>query len=276
MTDRRARLARQSLLLTGALLALTVLGPFLTPFSPLEGSLDERLRPPDSTHWLGTDDLGRDVLSRLISGGQISLSAASAATSLALFLGLAIGSLAGLSRGLLRRVAGLLIEIVQTVPGLVLAVSAATFFSPSVISSAIIIGLTAWIDLARATSALVRGVLASPFVAIARAEGASEPWILLRHVSRNVAWPTIAFVPYILGGAIVTEASLSFLGLGTPPPAASWGRALADARSLLPGAWWCALPPAMAILIVVAAVRRLGANLLVLWAAGTPQAPGRA
>jgi peptide/nickel transport system permease protein len=252
---------RSILWLASLLPLVAILAPFLVPYSPFGSNLDQRLLAPNGLHWLGTDELGRDVFSRLIFGSRVSLWAALLATLLALALGLAVGGVAGFSRGAVRRIAVSVIEIVQTVPGLVLAISAATFFSPSTVSSAVIIGFTAWVDLARATSASVRSAKESPFVSQAEASGASHTWIARRHLLPAALWPAFAFAPYILGGAIVTEASLSFLGLGTPPPAPSWGRALADARSLLPGAWWCAAPPAIAIFGVVLFARRLGARL---------------
>lgn len=231
------------------------------PFDPDEVRLDERLEPPSRRHWLGTDDLGRDVLSRLLHGTRVSVGAGLLAAALALLAGAWVGGAAGLLGGRADRVLLAFVEVFQTLPPLVLAASAAVFLPPSAATSALLIAATSWTDAARIVRAEARRAAAAPFAEAARASGASRLRVLLRHVLPQALPPALATAPYVLGAAVVAEASLSFLGLGAPPPTASWGRALADARGSLPEAWWCAAAPALALVLLVLAARRLGEAL---------------
>ncbi|MEO6325319.1 MAG: ABC transporter permease [Thermoanaerobaculia bacterium] len=228
------------------------------PWAPESIDLSARLRPPDRTHWLGTDDLGRDVLSRLIHGTRVSVSAGVIASVLAILIGALLGSAAGLGGGGLDRTVLFGIDIVQALPALVLVAAGAAFLSPSFLTAALLIAATGWTDCARIVRAESRRIRSLPFVEAARASGSSRSRILTRHVLPHALPPALATAPYVLGAAVLTEASLSFLGLGTPPPTPSWGRALADARGIITEAWWCVLPPALALLLLILSARRLG------------------
>jgi peptide/nickel transport system permease protein len=228
------------------------------PWDPDGVDLDGRLRPPSLTHWLGTDELGRDVLARLLHGARVSVGAGVVASGVALVLGSLFGALAGLSGGRTDRTVLFGIEVIQALPALVLVAAVAAFLPPSFLLAAFLIGLTGWTDSARIVRAEARRLREAPFVAAARAAGAGLPRLLFRHVLPHALPPAIATAPYVLGAAVLTESGLSFLGLGTPPPSASWGRSLADARDLVTTAPWCAIPPAVALVLLVLAARRLG------------------
>ena len=150
------------------------------------------------------------------------------------------------------------VQIVQALPALVLVIAGAAFLQPSFLVAAILIALTGWTDAARLVRAGTQRLRNEAFVDAARASGASDARLLFVHVLPHALPPALATLPYVLGSAVLTEAGLSFLGLGAPPPAASWGRALAEARNLLPGAWWCVLPPGIALFLLVFSARRLG------------------
>lgn len=228
------------------------------PWDPDAIDLERRLKPPGAGHWLGTDDLGRDVLSRLLHGARVSVGAGLLASAVALLVGSLLGALSGLAGGRADRAVLFAIEVVQSVPALVLVAALAAFLPPSFFLAALLIGLTAWTDSARLVRAESKRLRSAGFVEAARAAGAARGRLLLRHVLPHALPPALATAPYVLGAAVLTEAGLSFLGLGTPPPAASWGRSLADARDLLIDAPWCILPPALALVLLVLSARRLG------------------
>ncbi len=228
------------------------------PFDPDAADLDRRLRPPSWTHLFGTDELGRDVLARTLHGARVSVAAGVLASVLALLLGAGLGAVAGWAGGGADRAVLFLVNVVQALPALVLVVAGASFLPPSFLVAAVLIALTGWTDTARIVRAEARTIREAPFVDAARAAGATAPRLVLVHVLPHALPPALALLPYVLGAAVLTEAALSFLGLGAPPPEASWGRALAEARNLLPGAWWCVLPPAAALFLLVLSARRLG------------------
>jgi peptide/nickel transport system permease protein len=228
------------------------------PFSPEAIDLTQRLRAPDRTHWLGTDDLGRDVLARLVHGARVSVFSGLLAAALALALGAFLGTAAALGGGLADRTVLFGIEVVQAFPALVLVAAAAAVLPASFSIAALLIAATSWPDAARVVRAEARRVRTLPFVESARAAGSSRVRLLFAHVLPHALVPALSMAPYILGAAVLTEASLSFLGMGTPPPTPSWGRALADATGRLEEAPWCAVPPGVAILLLVLSARRLG------------------
>jgi peptide/nickel transport system permease protein len=236
-------------------------GPVLRapiPYAPDEIDLGARLARPSLAHWRGTDDLGRDGASRVVHGSRVSVAAGIVASALALFLGAALGSLAGLGGARTDRAVLFGIDVVQALPGLVLVAAGAAFLSPSFLTASLLIAATSWTDSARLVRAETRRMKSSPFVDSARASGASRLRVLFRHVLPHALPPALATAPYVLGAAVLTEAALSFLGLGTPPPTPSWGRALADSKAVLTDAPWCVVPPAVALLLLVLSARLLG------------------
>jgi len=236
--------------------------PAPIPHDPDSVNLDERFQRPGTAHWLGTDELGRDVLARLVHGTRVSVGAGLLACAVALLFGVTLGATAGLVGGRAERAILFVVEIVQAFPALVLVAAAAAFLPPSFLVAALLIGFTGWTDAARLVRAEARRLRTAPFVEASRASGARRSRLLLVHVLPHALPPALATAPYVLGAAVLTESALSFLGLGTPPPASSWGRALADARDVLTTAPWCVLPPALALLLLVLAARRFGDALL--------------
>src|ERR1039457_209328 len=229
-----------------------------TPPAPTSPAAALSSPPPGRRPLLGPDELGRDVLSRALHGTRLSVAAGLLASALALGLGAALGTLAGWAGGRTDRTVLLFLQIVQALPALVLVIAGAAFLKPSFLVAALLIALTGWTDSARLVRAGTQRLRNEAFVDAARASGASTARLLFVHVLPHALPPALATLPYVLGSAVLTEAGLSFLGLGAPPPTASWGRALAEARSLLPGAWWCVLPPAVALFFLVWTARRLG------------------
>lgn len=274
----RRRASRRLAILAAALFpALAVLAPILAreepwirdargapllcapiPFDPLAVNLPARLQPPGGAHWLGTDELGRDVLSRLVHGTRVSVAAGLIASALALSFGAAFGACAGVVGGRVDRAILFGVDVVQAFPALVLVAAGAAFLNPSFLTAALLIGFTSWPESARIVRAEARRLRSAPFVEAARASGASRFRILVSHVLPHAVPPALATAPYVLGAAVLTEAAVSFLGLGTPPPTPSWGRALADARAYLTEGWWCVLGPSLAILLLVLSARKLG------------------
>ncbi len=231
------------------------------PYDPNATDLDARFRPPDGEHLLGTDDLGRDVLSRLVHGARVSVGVGLAAAALAFLGGTLLGSAAGAFGPRVDRAVLFATGVVQAFPALVLVAAGAALAPPSPFTAVILIALTGWPEVARLVRAEALRLSIAPHVEAARASGASRRRVLFVHVLPGAIAPALATVPYILGGAVLLEASLSFLGLGAPPPSASWGRALADARESLTSAWWCVVPPAAALFLFVLSARKVGEAL---------------
>lgn len=233
----------------------------LVPFDPNATDLDARLQPPGAEHLLGTDDLGRDVLARLLHGSRVSVAVGLSAAALAFVAGTLLGGAAGTFGLRTDRAILFVTGVVQAFPALALVAAGAALVPPSAMTAVLLIALTGWPEVARLVRAEALRLSASPFVEAARAAGASRRRVLLVHVLPGAVAPALATVPYVLGGAVLLEASLSFLGLGAPPPTASWGRALADARESLTSAWWCVVPPAAALFFFVLSARKLGEAL---------------
>lgn len=257
-------LALAGLLLLGVLVLAAVLAPWIAPADPTEQDVTSRLLPPfweprgSLAHPLGTDQIGRDILSRILSGARISLALAFGCTLLTSTVGVALGLAAGLSRGALGEAIMRLADAQIAFPYLVLAIAIMSVVGPSIPNLVFILSIFGWVQFAR----LVRGdVLAArqrEYVEAARALGASEPRIALRHILPNVLSPVIVIWTFTLAQIVLVESSLSFLGLGIRPPTPSWGGMLADGRGYLDTAWWLGTFPGLAIMFTVLAVNLLG------------------
>ena len=246
-----------ALILLVVLLA-ALLGPLLAPYDPETIDLDQMFRPPSAQHPLGTDALGRDVLSRLVHGARISLGLGLLAAVLSTGLGLSLGSLAGYVGGRLDGLLMRLVDLMLALPTLFLLIAVQSLVPPHFLTVALMIALTRWMGLAR----LVRGQFLSlkerEFVQAARAIGCPGRRIVVRHLLPNTSGQIGVSFSFALADAILIESALSFLGLGLPASQASWGSMLAEARaSILAGAWWVALFPGLMILLVTAAVNLL-------------------
>jgi peptide/nickel transport system permease protein len=230
----------------------------IAPYGPSAQDLRGRLQPPSLVHVLGTDNLGRDILSRTIFGARVSLvvgvTAALLAGSVGVLLGLMAGYLGGWWDALFSRVA----DIQQAIPFLILAIAVAVVVGPSLTNVVLVLAVTAWVSYFRVVRAEVLAVRESLLVDAARTLGASMPRIVFRHVLPNVSASVIVIASLMVANMIIFEASLSFLGLGVPPPTPTWGRMVFDGVQYVDSAWWLSLFPGLAIVITVMAINLVG------------------
>ncbi|MBL8917447.1 MAG: ABC transporter permease [Myxococcaceae bacterium] len=243
----------------------------LVPFGPTQTVVTSGLvRPepppwsPDDRHWLGTDEIGRDVLARLVHGARLTLLIALGVVLLSTLLGVALGALAGWKGGVADLLVSRALEVASTFPTVFfLIVIVAALRTPSVTAVIVVLALTRWPEAARLMRAEVLRLKDRDFVVAARALGAGELWLLGRHVVPNALPPIVVSATFAVGSAVLLESALSFLGLGAAPPAPSWGELLQQAhRSLVtPDAWWLALFPGLAIASLVLATQAVGRGL---------------
>lgn len=231
------------------------------PFSPNDFDLNAIIQPPSFRHWLGTDDTGRDLASRLIHGTRISLSIGLVAVSIYITIGVILGSLAGYFGGWLDITISRLIELMICFPTFFLIIAIVAYLPQSIYNIMIVIGITGWAGVAR----LVRGeflrIREIDYVQAARALGFTTPRIIFRHILPNALAPVFVSATFGVAVAILTESSLSFLGFGVPPNVASWGSILAQARMILPAGWWITTFPGMAIFMTVTVLNLVGEGL---------------
>jgi peptide/nickel transport system permease protein len=231
----------------------------LAPIGPTTQSLRERLQAPlVGAHLLGTDNLGRDILSRVMYGGRISLviglAAAALAGSLGVILGLVAGYLGGWWDALLSRLA----DVQQAIPFLILAIAVAVILGPSLINVILVLAATTWVNYFRVVRAEVLTTRESMFVDAARVVGARNHRIIVRHVLPNVSASIIVIGSVMVANMIIFEASLSFLGLGVPPPTPTWGRMVFEGVQYVDSAWWLSFFPGLAIVLTVLAINLVG------------------
>ena len=237
-----------------ALMTCAIFAPFLAPHDPAQLSLSARLSPPSAAHWFGTDELGRDVLSRTIYGARISLTVAVAVVSLSLALGLVLGALAGFYGGLTDTIVNIYVSnAFLALPGILLAVAFVAFLGPSLGNLILALALASWVNYARLVRAQVLAMKEREFVQAARSLGASNLRLMLRHILPNIVQPLIVQAAVGMAAAVLAEATLSFLGLGVQPPTPTWGAMLNDARSHLFDSPYLVFFPAAALAICVLA-----------------------
>jgi peptide/nickel transport system permease protein len=245
---------------------LAVLAPAVAPADPIKNSLLDRLTPPMWTaggtarHPLGTDTLGRDVASRLLYGARVSLVVGFAAVVIAGAVGVLLGTVAGYYRGWLDDVLMRVGDIQLAFPLLVLAIGVLSVLGASVLNVILVLGVSGWVQYARIVRGETLSLTQREFVEAARALGAADRHIVWRHLLPNILPPVTVVATFSVARVIIAEASLSFLGLGIPPPAASWGAMLDEGRNYITTGWWLALFPGVAILLLV-----LGINLVGDW-----------
>jgi peptide/nickel transport system permease protein len=233
----------------------------IVPYSPVSTSLDETFLPPSGKHWMGTDDLGRDVFSRMLHGAGISLKVGLVAVSIALLIGVVIGALAGFYGGIVDIILSRVIEVVICFPFLFLILAVIVFLPPSIYNIMIVIGITRWTSIARYTRGEFMKIKGQEFTEAARALGVSDKKIIFRHILPNSLAPVLVTATFGVANAILIEAALSFLGLGVQPPAPSWGGILAVGRQHIEFAWWLATFPGLAIFTTVTAYNLFGEGL---------------
>jgi len=243
------------------MVALALLAPWVAPYDPLATSWSLVRKAPSAAHWFGTDEVGRDLLSRVIWGGRSSLAAGVIAVSIAVGVGVPLGMLAGYLGGWFDAIVGRLTDAMLAVPFLILAIALAAFLGPSLGNAMIAIGITATPIFVRLARGQVMAARAEDWVEAARAVGNPPARILVRHILPNILPPVMVQATLAIAAAIIAEASLSFLGLGQQPPAPSWGSMLNSAQRFLSQAPWMAVFPGLAIFLTVLAFNLFGDGL---------------
>lgn len=241
--------------------ALSLLAPWLAPFDPGAIDLQAVLAPPSSDHLLGTDQLGRDVLSRMIWGARISLKVGFAATGLAIFIGTMLGAIAGYYGGWRDAIIMRFVDIMLCFPTLFLILAVIAFLEPSIWNIMIVIGLTGWMGITRLVRADFASLRERDFVLAARGIGAGDLRIIVIHILPNAMASVLVTATLGVAGAILTESALSFLGIGVQPPTPSWGNILTAGKDNIDIAWWLSLYPGLAILLTVLGYNLLGEGL---------------
>ncbi len=243
------------------LTALALAAPLLPTWDPLAVDLPGRLRPPSATHLLGQDALGRDVLARVIAGARLSLAVGAAVVALTLAVGVAVGAAAGYAGGRVDEALSRAIDVLLAFPGLLLAIFLAAVLGPGIDHAVLALAILGWTGYARLTRSQVAGLRRRDFVQAAEALGASPGRIVVWHVLPLAAPALIVQATFGLSGAVLAEASLSFLGLGAPPPTPSWGGMLNEGRSFLLVAPHLTVFPGLALAVTVLALQLLGDGL---------------
>ena len=252
-------LATMGLLLLALFILCAILAPLLAPHDPAQLDLNARLLPPSHAHYFGTDELGRDILSRTLYGARISLIVAVCVVAISLSIGLVAGALAGFYGGWLDAVINIYVmNAFLALPGILLAIAFVAFLGPGLWNLIFALSIGGWVGYARLVRAQVMAVKELEFVEAARALGAGDLRILLRHILPNIIQPLIVQAAIGMAGAVLAEATLSFLGLGIPPPAASWGSMMNDARSHLFESPYMVAFPAIAVMLCVLSFNFIG------------------
>lgn len=251
-----------SFMVIAAMGLLALLAPYLSFQDPVQASLDEPMQPPSLDHPFGTDNLGRDVFSRVLYGTRVSLMVGISAAFLAVVLGAIVGLLAGYFGGWLDSLLMRTVDIIYSPPETILLMVLVTTFTRSVWTIILAIGLTHWMSTSRLVRSEALTIRQRPFVESAMALGAGDVYILLRHIAPNLLYIAVISVTLMTAHAILTESFLSFLGLGIPPHLPSWGNMLNEAqRDIMRGVWWTALFPGLMIVITVLSINLLGEDL---------------
>jgi len=262
------RAARHNVLATAGAVMIAVFvvcaifAPWLAPQDPAYIDLPSRLMGPSEAHWFGTDELGRDILSRIIYGARISMLVGTCVVVTSLTLGLIFGSIAGYYGGFPDRFLNVIVmNAFMSFPGILLAIAFVAFLGPGLFNLVLALSIGGWVGYARLVRAQVLAVREREFVEASRALGASDVRIIVRHILPNIIQPVIVQAAIGMAGAILAEATMSFLGLGVPPPTASWGSMLNDGRSHLFDAPHLVLFPAAAVMLAVLSFNFIGDGL---------------
>jgi peptide/nickel transport system permease protein len=256
---RRNRLAAAGMVFVAIFVVFALFAPWIAPKDPALLDLSSRLQPPSGAHWFGTDELGRDIFSRVIYGARISMLVGSGVVAGSLLLGLIFGSIAGYYGGYADKFFNVIImNAFLSFPGILLAIAFVAFLGPSIFNLILALCIGGWVGYARLVRAQVLAVKEKEFVEAARALGASDWRIVTRHILPNIIQPVIVQAAIGMAGAILAEATMSFLGLGVPPPTASWGSMLNDGRAHLFDAPHLVLFPAATVMLAVLSFNFIG------------------
>lgn len=258
-TVRRQPLAVIGIALLILFVATALFAPLLAPYSPATIDLNHRLMTPGHTHWFGTDELGRDIFSRTLYGARLSLLVSSSVVACSLSLGLIFGGLAGYYGGVLDTALNIfLMNAFLALPGILLAIAFVAFLGPGLINLILALSIGGWVGYARLVRAQVLAVREREFVEAARSLGASDLRIFTRHILPNILQPVIVQAAIGMAGAVLAEGTMSFLGLGVPPPSSSWGSMLNDGRLYLFDAPHMVIFPAIALMLGVLSFNFIG------------------
>ncbi len=251
------KLAIAGLAIVLAFFALSIFTPYLAPYDPSAIDVNDILAPPSHAHIFGTDELGRDVFTRMLYGAGISLKVGFVAVGIAVLIGAFLGAISGYYGGLVDIVIMRFVDIMLCFPSFFLILAVIAFMEPSIFNIMAVIGLTSWMGITRLVRAEFLSLKERDFVLAEKAIGASHPRIIFVHILPNAMAPVLVSATLGIAAAVLTESALSFLGIGVQPPTPSWGNMLTQGQNVLGIAWWLSFFPGMAILITV-----LGYNLL--------------
>ena len=256
---RHNPLAATGVVLVSIFVLFAIFAPGIAPQDPAAINLPTRLQPLSAAHWFGSDELGRDILSRIIYGARISMLVGSCVVLTSLALGLVIGSIAGYYGGRVDRFVNVvLMNAFLSFPGILLAIAFVAFRGPGILNLVLALSLGGWVGYARLVRGQVLAAREKEFVEAARALGASDLRVIVRHILPNIIQPVIVQSAIGMAGAILAEATMSFLGLGVPPPTASWGTMLNDGRAHLFDAPHLVLFPALTVMLAVLSFNFIG------------------
>ncbi|MDZ7799342.1 MAG: ABC transporter permease [Trueperaceae bacterium] len=257
----RDPLAGAGLIILALMAAAALAAPWLSPYDPAATAPRDMLQPPSAEHPLGTDDLGRDVLSRMLHAGRVSLGLAAGVAVLSVAIGALLGGTAGMLGGRTDRAISAVIDTMLAIPPLALAMVASAFVPLDAVTLTVILALVSWTGVARLARGQVLSLREREYVEAARAAGSGHARLLLRHLLPGATAPLVVAGTLLVATAILIESALSFLGFGLPPPTASWGGMLNEAQLWFAEAPWLAVFPGLAITLAVASVNVLGEGL---------------
>ncbi len=240
---------------------VAVIAPYIALYDPYKINVYKVLEPPSKEHPFGTDELGRDVFSRVIYGARVSIKVGFLAMGIAIATGTLLGAVAGYYGGFIDTVIMRFVDVMLAFPALFLILAVVAVLEPNIYIIMIVIGLTGWMDVARLVRAEVLSLKEREFVLAARAIGAGSGRIIFKHILPNAIYPVIVAATFSVGGAILIESGLSFLGLGIQPPEPSWGGILSVGKDYITVAWWMSLFPGVAIFLTVLSFNLLGEAL---------------
>jgi peptide/nickel transport system permease protein len=261
LTFRTNKLAMLGLIILILLIGMAIFAPWLAPQSPFKQDLAGRLQPPSAEHWLGTDALGRDILSRLIHGSRITLFIVGTVALIAPVIGLIIGTVAGFAGGWVDQVLMRITDIFLAFPKLILALAFVAALGAGIGNAVLALAITAWPPYARLARAETLTIRNADYIAAARLQGAGPMRLLMRHIWPLCVSSLIVRVALDMAGIILSAAGLGFLGLGAQPPMPEWGAMISDGRTYILDFWWVAAMPGLAIFIVSLAFNLLGDGL---------------
>jgi len=257
----RNKLSVIGALIIVALFIIAVFAPIISPYDPTSIDVYNVLSPPSKEHILGTDELGRDLLSRIIWGSRVSLKVGFIAVGIAIVIGVFIGSIAGFYGGKIDGILMRFVDVMLAFPTFFLILAVISVLEPNIYTIMVVIGITGWMDVARLVRAEFFTLKERDFVYAAKALGVSNLRLMFRHILPNALSPVFVAATFGIAGAILTESGLSFLGLGIQPPEPSWGNILTPGKDNIEVAWWLSLFPGLAILITVLSYNLVGEGL---------------